>query len=158
MRADGRDRALVRRAGMPARPLVELEGISDRNAALALKGRLLTVSVAEAPLDEGEWLAEDLVGCEIEGLGRVRRIVRAPSCDLLETDPDEVLIPFVRDAIRRIDPENRVIEVDRRFLGLEPVDPPPAGAEPDRPPPDRALGQEDAGEEEVVTQPEPHRA
>jgi hypothetical protein len=38
------------------------------------------------------------------------------SCDVLEAG--DVLIPLVTDAVTRVDVENRVIEVDREFLGL----------------------------------------
>ena len=43
----------------------------------------------------------------------------APSCDVLEVGEDGVLIPFVSDAIERIDLAARVIEVDTAFLGLD---------------------------------------
>jgi 16S rRNA processing protein RimM len=115
----GVDRAIVRRRGLPDRPLLELEGIADRDAAAALRGETLTASVAEAPLDADEWLADDLVGCLIDGVGEVRSVIRAPSCDLLEAGPRGVLVPFVRDAIRHVDVAARRIEVDRRFLGLD---------------------------------------
>jgi len=65
-----------------------------------------------------EWLAADLVGCEVSGVGKVTRVVEAPSCDLLEVGPDAVLIPFISDAIKDIDVPGRRIEVDRDFLGL----------------------------------------
>jgi 16S rRNA processing protein RimM len=146
LRVQGRDRTLLRRAGMPRRPLVKLEGIADREAALALKGQILMASVADAPLEDGEWLAEDLVGCEIAGLGPVRRIIRAPSCDLLEAGPDEVLVPFIRDAILRIDVAGRSIEVDRRFLGLNPVPSADETGARDRPTSDAAGGDADRAE------------
>jgi ribosomal 30S subunit maturation factor RimM len=47
-------------------------------------------------------------------------VVSAPSCDVLEVGDDGVLVPFVSDAVRRVDPEAGVIEVDLRFLGLAP--------------------------------------
>jgi len=76
------------------------------------------VDQAESPLEEGEWLVSDLVGCEVEGLGYVERVVGGPSCDVLEVGADGVLIPLVSDAVKRVDLERRVIEVDRAFLGL----------------------------------------
>jgi 16S rRNA processing protein RimM len=111
----GRSAAVVRRAGTDARPIVRLDGVDDRDAAEALRGEGLVV---DSPLGDDEWAAEDLVGCEVPGIGTVRRVVTAPSCDLLEVGEDAVLVPFVSDAVRRVDPEARVIEVDLRFLGL----------------------------------------
>jgi 16S rRNA processing protein RimM len=114
----GREARVQRRAGTDARPLVRLSGVEDRDAAAALRGQSLLMAQEDAPLAEGEWLSADLLGCEVPGLGSVRRVIAAPSCDLLEVGDDAVLVPFVSDAIKRVDTEARVIEVDREFLAL----------------------------------------
>ena len=108
----GAEREVIRRAGTDKRPLIKLAGIDDADA---LRGELL---LAEQELEEGEYLVSDLVGCEVTGLGRVERVVAGPSCDVLEVGPDAVLVPFVSDAVRRVDLESRIIEIDRDFLGL----------------------------------------
>jgi 16S rRNA processing protein RimM len=110
----GRSSTIERRAGTDSRPLVRLAGIDGGE----VRGEALLAAAEDAPLEEGEYLATDLVGCEIAGVGRVRRVIAAPSCDLLEVS-DDVLIPFVSDAVRSVDLERRTIEVDRNFLGLE---------------------------------------
>ena len=46
-------------------------------------------------------------------------MVEAPSCDILEVGDDGVLVPFVSDAVKRVDTDARLIEVDREFLGLD---------------------------------------
>jgi 16S rRNA processing protein RimM len=114
----GRRRVVERRAGTADRPIVRLAGVEDRDAASALGGERLMVEAGE--LEEGEYLVDDLVGCEVPGLGAVRRVVAAPSCDLLEVGDDAVLVPLIGDAVTRIDLEARRIEIDRRFLGLGP--------------------------------------
>lgn len=114
----GREARVVRRGGTEQRPLLRLEGVDDRDAAAALRGEALLVPEEAAPLEEGEWLAADLVGLRIEGLGEVTRVIAGPSCDLLEVGEAAELVPFVSDAIRGIDTEAGVIEVDRAFLGL----------------------------------------
>jgi 16S rRNA processing protein RimM len=115
----GRAAVVERRAGTDARPLIRLSGVADRDAAEALRGEAVILSAGGGPLEEGEWPAEDLVGCTIEGVGEVLRVVQAPSCDLLEVGDEGTLVPFVRDAVKRVDVDARVIEVDRRFLGLD---------------------------------------
>ena len=72
--------------------------------------------MVEAELGPGEWLAADLVGCEVVGLGPVARVVGGPSCDVLELR-DGTLVPLVSDAVRSVDVATRRIEVDREFLG-----------------------------------------
>lgn len=108
-------RRVERRAGTDRRPIVRLEGVRDREAAGALRGQLLLV---EDTLAAGEWLAEDLVGCRVDGLGAVRRVIDAPSCDLLELEGGE-LVPLVADAVESVDIDARTIAVRRRFLGLD---------------------------------------
>ena len=60
----------------------------------------------------------DLVGCLIEGIGYVERVLNGPSCDVLEVGTDGVLVPLVSDAIDQVDLERRIIVVNREFLGL----------------------------------------
>ena len=102
--------SLDRRSGTDERPLIRLAGVSD---ARPLRGELLLV---EDELAEGEWLASDLVGCTVPGLGTVTQVVDAPSCSVLELE-DGTLIPFVSDAVERVDLEAREILVRKDFLG-----------------------------------------
>ena len=115
---EGAERVVERRAGTDERPLVRLHGIADRDTAAALRGELLLVGESDAPLADGEWLAADLVGCLVAGLGRVTRVLGAPSCDLLELE-DGTLVPLVADAVKSVDVAEGSIEVDRRFLGMD---------------------------------------
>lgn len=108
--------AIERRAGTAERPIIRLEGVADRSAAEAIRGEYLLVEAGE--LEEGEYLVDDLVGCDVPGIGLVRRVLSLPSCDVLEVGDDAVLVPLVSDAVAHIDLERRVIEVDRGFLGL----------------------------------------
>jgi 16S rRNA processing protein RimM len=112
----GRRVTIERRAGTDDRPIVRISGVADREAAGGLRGEPLLVPAGE--LEEGEFLIDDLVGCEVPGLGEVRRVIPAPSCDLLEVGDDAVLVPLIADAVTRVDTDARVIEVDRGFLGL----------------------------------------
>jgi 16S rRNA processing protein RimM len=121
LRVRGAAMRIARRAGTDGRPLVRLSGVDDREAAEALRGAEL-VAEGDAPAQPGEWDASELVGCEVPGLGSVRRVVAAPSCDLLEVGDAGALVPFVSDAIRRVDPAAGVIEADLRFLGLDDED------------------------------------
>jgi 16S rRNA processing protein RimM len=117
----GRVARVERRAGTDDRPIVRLAGVGDRDAAAALRGEPLLIEAGD--LEEGEYFTDDLVGCEVPGLGQVRRVLPAPSCDLLEVGDAGLLVPLVSDAVTSIDLEARVIEVDRRFLGLEQDEP-----------------------------------
>jgi 16S rRNA processing protein RimM len=117
----GVEREVTRRAGTGDRPLIRLRGVTDRDAAAALRGQLLLISEDDSPLGDDEWLAADLEGCVVLGLGRVARVLGAPSCDLLELE-DGTLVPLVSDVVRSIDVEGGRIEIDRDFLGEQASD------------------------------------
>ena len=114
----GTERRVERAAGTARHPLIRLEGIADREAATALGGEELQVAETEAPLVEGEFRVADLVGCEVEGLGCVQRVLPGSSCDVLELD-DGVLVPLIADAVDEVDVVGRRIGVNHAFLGLE---------------------------------------
>jgi 16S rRNA processing protein RimM len=132
----GRQAAIVRRAGTEQRPIVRLAGVEERAAAEALRGMELTVDSDVAPvLEQGEWWAHELEGCEVlDGellLGTVSRLIELPSCEALEVRPVQggapILVPMVKDAIRRVEPAAGRIEVDLDFLGV--AEPPSGGEE-----------------------------
>jgi 16S rRNA processing protein RimM len=106
----GRTHRIVRRAGTDERPLIRLADLDD---PAALRGELLLV---EDELGEGEWLASDLVGLSVPGMGTVAQVIDGPSCSVLELD-DGTLIPLVSDAVRSVDLEAGEIDVERDFLG-----------------------------------------
>jgi len=112
-----REFTVAERKGTDAKPIIRLEGISDRDAAENLRGKTLSPSNEQrATNNEDEWLIEDLIGCQIEGLGKVTGVLEGMSCDVLEVGDE--LIPLVTDAVTNVDVENKVIEVNREFLGL----------------------------------------
>ena len=87
----GRSAEIVRRSGTDARPIVRLQGVSDRAGAEALRGIALMVAAGGAPqLGEGEWWAHELEHCEVfDGerlLGTVSRMIELPSCEAIEVD------------------------------------------------------------------------
>jgi 16S rRNA processing protein RimM len=124
----GRALAIVRRAGTDQHPILRLEGIAGREGAEQLRGLELTVDAGAAPaLGEGEWWAHELEGCEVRDgeqlIGTVTRLIELPSCEALEvraaTGAETLLVPMVRDAIRSVEPERRLVDINASFLGLE---------------------------------------
>jgi 16S rRNA processing protein RimM len=122
----GAMRRIARLAGHERRLIARLDGCVDRAGAEALRGQELLVSRAHAPpLEADEWWATDLEGCAVRDgereVGTVARLLALPSCEVLEvTRGDEaspLLVPLVKDAVRDVDLDRRVIDVDLRFLG-----------------------------------------
>ena len=100
--------------------LVRLDGIADRDAAAALRGREVAVWRAQMPvLQEGEYYWSDLEGLSVYtgdgvALGAVERLFATGANDVMVVRGErERLIPFVMDeVVRRIDLDAGRIEVD----------------------------------------------
>jgi 16S rRNA processing protein RimM len=122
LRIAGVQREIVRRAGTEDRPILRLDGVSDRAGAESLRGEELLVARAAAPpLPAGEYWAEELQGCAVvtsdgRALGVVEQLRALPSCEVLEVG--ELLVPMVGDAVLSIDVAGRRIVVDGEFLGV----------------------------------------
>lgn len=130
----GRMRRVARLAGFAARPIVRFEGCDSREGAEALRGaEILVPREAIGALEEDEWWAEDLEGCAVRDgdrpVGTVSALLALPSCEVLEVQripapeagaaraPGPLLVPLIRDAVRTVDLQARVIDVDLAFLG-----------------------------------------
>ncbi|HWF72321.1 MAG TPA: ribosome maturation factor RimM [Solirubrobacteraceae bacterium] len=128
IRIGDEERPITRRAGTDARPILRIEGHDDRAAAEALRGLDILVTRDNAPaLESEEWWAEDLESCRVcdgaREVGQVKRLLALPSCEVLEVKrgdgaPD-LLVPLIRDAVRRVDVEHGEIDIDLAFLGEE---------------------------------------
>jgi 16S rRNA processing protein RimM len=123
---DGQEREVTRMAGHAARPILRLADCEQRTAAEALTGTDIYLPRSSAPaLEPDEWWAEDLEGCEVRDgerhVGTVAALLELPSCEVLEvTRPDDLpdlLVPLIQDAVRSVDLEANVIDVDLVFLG-----------------------------------------
>ena len=124
----GQARRVARLAGHAARPILRLEGCETREDAEALTGEEIHLPRSVAPeLASDEWWAEDLQGCTVcdgqRTIGVVTALLELPSCEVLEVrredDPTrtDLLVPLIRDAVRDVDLQRGVIDVDLRFLG-----------------------------------------
>jgi 16S rRNA processing protein RimM len=96
----------------PGEAVIAFKGISDRNAAEALKGTELFVTRAALPAtDEDEFYHADLIGLEAfdsEGrlVGKVAAIHNFGAGDVIaikRADGDEVLLAFTRETVPQID-------------------------------------------------------
>ncbi len=102
------------------RLVLKLESVDDAGAAQALRGATVEAERdALPPLEEDEYLADDLIGLDVvEGarsLGRVRGLIATGGADVLEVDgPDgrELLVPLARGIVRRVDRAGGRIEVE----------------------------------------------
>ncbi|MEU7132629.1 ribosome maturation factor RimM [Streptomyces sp. NPDC046261] len=104
------------------RLLLRFAGVSDRNAAEALRNTLLIAEVDpdETPEDPEEFYDHQLMDLDVitvdgTAVGRITEISHLPSQDLFiveRPDGSEVMIPFVSEIVTEIDLEGQVAVVD----------------------------------------------
>lgn len=100
--------------------ILRLEGVSDRDAAEALRGTELLVATDDLPpLPEGEWYHHELVGLAVRtvdgrDLGRVAEILRTGANDVFVVRGalGEVLLPALRSVVKSVDLDLGVMTVD----------------------------------------------
>ncbi|HSM52451.1 MAG TPA: ribosome maturation factor RimM, partial [Thermoanaerobaculia bacterium] len=100
--------------------LVELAGLTDRDAAEELRGCWLEVPAAAVPpAPEGSFYFFELVGCRCHDrlagdLGEVVDLLEDGGglLLLLERPGARLLVPFVERFLLRVDPAGRRIELD----------------------------------------------
>jgi 16S rRNA processing protein RimM len=94
------------------RLLVRFEGVDDRAAAEALRGRELLVPRSWLPsLGEGEWWPDQIEGCRVvtetgRGLGAVTEVIANPANDLwvvVDGSGAETLIPVTTEVLVDVD-------------------------------------------------------
>lgn len=99
--------------------VARLEGVDDRDAAAGLLGAEIAVPAGELPpLPPGEYYWAELQGLRVvntEGvvLGKVSHLFETGANDVMAVrNGRERLIPYTPDAIRRVDLEDGLIEVE----------------------------------------------
>jgi len=123
------------RPGAGKRILGRLDGLTDRDAAAALKGTRIAIARQDLPsTDPGEFYVADLQGLSVlidgQARGRVTDVHETAAGDLLELSVDgEVhFVPFSDPAVGRIDVQAGTLELHEE--ALEPLDDEPeAGPE-----------------------------
>ena len=100
--------------------LAEIDGIADRDAALALNGTKLWIDRDALPeTDEGEFYIEDLIGLDVidtdgKSVGKVIAVDNFGAGDLMEIKPaagSSFYVPFSNDFVPDISLENRKITI-----------------------------------------------
>jgi 16S rRNA processing protein RimM len=118
---------VVARSGMPDQPILELEGVSSRDAAGELAGAEICVPAERVTgLDDPDtFFVRDLVGCQVllgdRPLGPVDQVLSAPANDVLEVVREDgvVLVPFTADAVVELDVPGRRIVIRPDLFGPE---------------------------------------
>jgi 16S rRNA processing protein RimM len=99
-------------AGRPGEVRLALRGITDRDAAEKLKGRLVTGDLEHlTPLPEGEFYWYELIGCRVQAtggqsIGTVKEIWETGAHDVLVVEREDgrhCLVPTARALMKEVD-------------------------------------------------------
>ena len=105
--------------------ILKLEGITDVNGALAMRGAILFIDREDAHLPQGRFFLADLIGLEVrnaesgEVLGKLEEVLTLPAnaVYVVRGGAREYLIPAVEEFIVETNPEENYIRV-RMMEGL----------------------------------------
>jgi 16S rRNA processing protein RimM len=100
-------------------PVLFLEGVADREAAESLIKAILLVDqpLDESPSEPDAWFDHQLVGLKVyragSQIGEIARVDHLPAQDLLaiKVDDREVLLPFVKAFVPKVDVQAGLIEI-----------------------------------------------
>lgn len=100
--------------------LLQLEGIDTREKAEELKGKYLEIDKKDVPpLPEDEYYIFDLINCQVLSLkgkriGEVKEILLFPANPVLAVrkGKKEYLIPFIKDVVKKIDLQEKLIYIE----------------------------------------------
>ena len=92
--------------------LLKLEGLDSRDDADRWRNAIVQVPGDErVRLPRGHYFWEEIIGLEVRDedgarLGRVRDIIQTGANDVyvVDTEPGELLVPAIKDVVKRIDP------------------------------------------------------
>ena len=114
---DGREIKILSAGVHKSFLLAKLEGIDDVNAAMSLKGKILSIAREDARLPKGAFFIQDILGaCVVDEngteLGRLADVMEAPAQRIYVVKGErEHLIPAVPEFILSTDVEAGIITV-----------------------------------------------
>ncbi|MBV9264059.1 MAG: 16S rRNA processing protein RimM [Candidatus Eremiobacteraeota bacterium] len=97
------------------RLLIAIDGVEDAASAQRYAGALLTARREAISLNSGEYLDDDLIGCELRGVdgagyGIVERVAHYPASDMLVVKG--AMVPMVAAIVKEIALDRRTIVID----------------------------------------------
>lgn len=101
------------------RPVLRFADLEDRDAVADLRGAELLIEAGEASKPPDAFWIHDIVGCEVvtndgQMLGEVTAVERTGGNDvyIVSGRDKDYLIPAIRDVVKKIDIEARVITIE----------------------------------------------
>lgn len=91
--------------------LAELGGVSDMDAAIALKNTVIYADREDFDLEDGEYFIADIIGCDVidadngRVLGKLKEIANRGASDIyvISTESGEAMVPAVDEFVDRVE-------------------------------------------------------
>ena len=115
---DGEEKKLLSASVHKSMLLCTLEGISDMDAAIRMKGKVVYINREDIELEEGRYFVQDLIGAEVYDserglLGKVEEVLNLPANDVyVVRGGKNYMIPAVEEFIKRVDVDGERIDVE----------------------------------------------
>lgn len=115
---EGREQVIVDRARVHGNlVLLKVRDVDSIEQAERLRGRILYMSREDAPLEEGRYFIQDLIGCKVtdadtgETLGILSDVSATGANDVwhVKREGREYLVPAIPDVVVRVDPDGEEI-------------------------------------------------
>lgn len=96
--------------------IMTLEGVSDMDAAMLLKNRIIYAAREDIPIEEGAYFLADLEGLDVidadsgKVYGKLREVINRGASDIyvVDTASGERMMPAVKEFVKKIDIEKGV--------------------------------------------------
>lgn len=104
--------------------LAKLEGVSDINAAMSLKNKVISVDRSGLSLPEGQYFISDLLGLSVvteDGtmIGKIKDVLNLPANDVYVVQgAQEYMIPVVHEFVLNVDLNQQKVTV-KLIPGME---------------------------------------
>ena len=114
---DGGERKILSAREHKGFVIARLEGVEDVNAAMCLKGRIVSVRREDAALPRGTFFLQDIIGAKVvdeagSEIGTLTEVMETPASNIYVVKGEsEHLIPAVPEFIKKTDADAGVITV-----------------------------------------------
>ena len=114
---DGGERKILSAREHKGFVIARLEGVEDVNAAMCLKGRIVSVRREDAALPRGTFFLQDIIGAKVvdeagSEIGTLTEVMETPASNIYVVRGErEHLIPAVPEFILSVDAEAGIIRV-----------------------------------------------
>ena len=115
---DGKEIGVLQASVHKSMVICVLDGVNDMTAAIALKGKIVSINRDDAKIEEGRYFISDLLGLKVVDrirgpLGKLKDVMTMPANNVYVVEGEKnYLIPVVPEFVKKVDLESETVEVE----------------------------------------------